>query len=160
MTAPALFDVGNGREWILTIPAPCAWLTANQLNNRHNRFSRSKLTKDWRTAAALAARAAGLPTGVGCIEVIGVARFLGRAPVRDRDNLRPTLKAVVDGLGPPRTWTRKGTTYHSPGHGLIADDDDKHLLRSDIRIGDPLPKATTRPDHLGLLMLTIQEIPR
>lgn len=154
-----LFDVGDGREWTLTIPAPCAWLTANQLNNRHNRFSRSSITKSWRTAGYHAAKAARLPTGLACIEVLGVARFLGRAPVRDRDNLRPTLKAVIDGFGPARTWTRKGATYHSPGYGLIADDDDKHLLRSDIRIGDPLPRHT-HPGHLGLLMLTIQEIPR
>lgn len=159
MTEP-LFDVGDGREWTLTIPAPCKWLTANRLNNRHNRFSRSKLTKEWRTAGYHAAKAAHLPTGLHCIEVIGVARFLGRAPVRDRDNLRPTLKAVIDGLGPPRTFTRQGKTFHSPGYGLIPDDNDKHLARSDIRIGDPLPKHTTRPGHLGLLMLTIQEIPR
>lgn len=158
MTSP-VFDVGDGREWTLTILAPCKWLTANQLNNKHNRIWRSTITKAWRAAAANAANAAGLPTGVHRIEVIAVARFLGRAPVRDRDNLRPTLKAVIDGLTPARTFTRQGKTFHSPGHGLIADDDDKHLVRSDIRIGDPLPKATTLPGHLGLLTLTIQEIP-
>lgn len=155
-----LFDVGDAREWTLTIPAPCAWLTANQLNNRHNRFKRADLTRHWRTAGWGAAKMADLPIGLHCIEVLGVARFLGRAPVRDRDNLRPTLKAVIDGLGPARTFNRQGKIYHSSGYGLIADDDDKHLLRSDIRIGDPLPKHSTLPGHLGLLMLTIQEIPR
>lgn len=160
MSEGTLFDVGDSREWTLTIPAPCKWLTANQLNGYHNRIWRSTITKAWRTAAADAARAAGLPTGVHCIEVVGVARFLGRAPVRDRDNLRPTLKAVIDGLTPPRTFTRQGKTFHNPGHGLIADDDDKHLARSDIRIGDPLPKHSTVPGHLGLLTLMIQEIPQ
>lgn len=146
------------REWTLTIAAPCAWLTANHINNRHNRYSRSALTKGWRTAGFEACGVAGLPTGLNVIDVAGVARFLGRAPVRDRDNLRPTLKAVIDGFGPARVWTRKGTTYHSPGYGLIPDDNDKHLADSRIHIGDPLSPLVYRPGHLGLLILTIKEI--
>jgi hypothetical protein len=149
----------TGRQWTLTILAPCPWLTANQLNNRHNRYSRSTLTKEWRTIAATLAGVGGLPTGLDYIAVDGLARFRGRPPVRDRDNLRPTLKAVIDGLGPARVWTRKGTTYRSPGHGLIPDDSDKYLARSDIHIGDPLP-TVTRPDHPGLLILTITELTR
>jgi len=148
------------RTWTLQIVAPCAWITANQLNNKHNRFSRSALTKTWRQVVVLHAVGEGLPTGLDYVRVDAVARFMGRAPVRDRDNLRPTLKAAIDGLTPERHFTRQGKNYHSPGYGLIPDDNDKHLAGSDIRIGDPLPKDIHAPGHPGLLILTITELTR
>lgn len=148
----------TGREWTVSVLAPCAWITANQLNNRHTRHTRSTLTRQWREAVVEWSKHAKLPTGLDCVRVDAVARFLGRAPVRDRDNLRPTLKAVIDGLTPQRVWARKGKWYVSPGYGLIPDDNDRHLAGSDIRIGDPL--RTSPPGHPGLLLLTITEVIR
>jgi crossover junction endodeoxyribonuclease RusA len=137
------------RTWTITISAPCAWLTAN---SRMHRMAEAKLIKQWRLASCLAARWAKLPTGLGRVRIDAVAHFRGRAPVRDTDNLRPTLKAVVDGLGPQRI-TKRGVV---PGHGLIADDDDGHLDGPHLVIGDKLPALTYgRP---GELVLTITEV--
>lgn len=146
------------RQWTISVLAPCDWITANQLNNRHTRFTRSALTKQWREAVVQWARHAKLPTGLDYIRVDAVARFLGRPPVRDRDNLRPTLKAAIDALTPQRVWARRGKYYVSPGCGLIPDDCDRHLAGSDIRIGDPL--RTSPPGHPGLLILNITEVTR
>lgn len=148
----------TAREWTIVIPAPCEWITANQLNNRHSRFSRSRLTLAWRTAACRLAAAANLPTGLDYVRIDAVAHFRGRAPVRDRDNLRPTVKACIDGLTPARTFTRKGTIYHSPGYGLIPDDNDRHLAGTDITIGERLPDRPYAP--VGELALIIREIER
>lgn len=137
------------RTWTITISAPCAWLTAN---SRMHRMAEAKLIKQWRLAACLAARWAKLPTGLDKVRIDAVAHFRGRAPVRDSDNLRPTLKAVIDGLGPQRL-NKRGVV---PGHGLIADDDDKHLDGPYLTIGEKLPALTYgRP---GELVLTITEV--
>lgn len=145
------------RVWTLTILAPCEWLLANR-NSAHQRFTRSRLTRLWRAAVVEVCRDGQLPTGLDVIGVDGLARFRGRPPVRDRENLRPTLKAAIDGLTAPRRYGK--ATTPAPGYGLIVDDSDKHLAPgTDIRIGEPLPK-TTIADHPGLLILTIREIAR
>lgn len=142
------------RTWTLTILAPCEWLTANR-NSAHMRWARSNLTRLWRQAVVDVCTQGQLPKGLDVISVDAIARFRGRPPVRDRENLRPTLKAAIDGLTRSR---RYGTaTTPVPGYGLIVDDNDKHLAPgTDIRIGEPLPK-TTIADHPGLLILTIRE---
>lgn len=152
-----------GRSWTLVILAPCEWITANKLNNRHNRFSRARLTLSWRLAIVECCRAGKLPSGppewVDYFRVDAIARFKGRPPVRDRDNLRPTLKAAIDGLTPARNVTRNGKTFNVPGWGLIPDDSDKYLAGCDIVIGEPLAR-TTQTDHPGLLYLTLTELVR
>jgi hypothetical protein len=143
------------RQWEITILAPATWLTANELNNRHNRFSRSTITKAWRKAACDAAARLRLPQDLDYVRIDAVARFPGRAPVRDRDNLRPTVKAAIDGLTPAKTFVRKGKLFHSPGYALIPDDNDRHLAATDIRI-ERSPSAAAQ----GELVLIITEVKR
>lgn len=137
------------RTWTITVVAPCPWLTAN---DRRHHMAQAALVKRWRTLAAQQARFQHLPTGLVRVRIDAVAHFRGRAPVRDTDNLRPTLKAVVDGLGPQRV-TPKGI---AAGYGLIADDDDKHLDGPYLVIGDKLPMSAYA--SAGELVLTITEL--
>jgi len=151
--------VATGRVWTLTILAPCDWLLANR-NSAHNRYSRSKLTRQWRQAVEDCCRLGGLPNGNNRLELITVeaaARFRGRPPVRDRNNLEPTLKACVDGMTPEKFITRDGRRIRVPGWGLIPDDSDKHIAKAAIAVGAPLPK-TVQADHPGLLIITIREL--
>jgi hypothetical protein len=82
----------------------------------------------------VACQQAKLPTGITPVRIHADVFYEGtRPPVRDRLNLAPTLKAIVDGLGPARDFTRKrpdGTekTYHTNGYGFLPDDSDKHVL--------------------------------
>ena len=157
MTVP-LFHIAPaaptaGREWTLIIAAPCPWLTANP--KRNNYYARSAQVRQWRQAGCDAGVKAGLPQGVDLVHFHGTARYHGHsAPVRDRDNLRPTLKAVIDGLTPPKTVTRKGKTYHYPGCSLLVDDNDRHVAGTDITL-ERVP-GTGRDE----LVLIIKEIIR
>lgn len=143
----------SAHSWTLTIPAPCDWLTANDRDDRRRRASR---IRSWRDAAAIYARQAKLPTGLERVRIDAVARFPGRARVRDASNLSDTLKAVVDGLGPARVGTGR-RSYAASGYGLIPDDDTKHLDGPYITIGEPLPVAQ-RFGSPGVLVLSIQEV--
>ena len=148
-----------GRVWTLMFLAPCEWILANR-NSAHNRFTRSKLTRQWRKAVVDCCREGDLPHGdtrLDLIKVAAVARFAGRAPVRDSENLRPTLKACVDGLTPSRLYRREGSETRVPGWGLIPDDNDRHLAAADIRLGEPLP-TFVRGQHPGLITITITEL--
>lgn len=149
MTAPEI----TARQWSLTIPAPCDWLTANDHDNRWQRASR---IRSWRDAAAIYARQAKLPTGLARVRIDAVARFPGRARVRDAANLAPTLKAAIDGLTPAKVGRGPKRSYAASGYGLIPDDDDKHLDGPYITIGEPLPVAQ-RFGTPGVLVLTIRE---
>lgn len=139
--------------WSLRIVAPCEFITAN---GSYHRYVRSRLVREWRNAAFASARADKLPTGLVRVRIDVVFRFRGPAPVRDRDNLRPTFKAVVDGLGPSRHFSRNGTRHHSKGYGLIPDDSDKHLEPGSFDIGEPIPNRGYGP--AGELHLTITEV--
>lgn len=146
------------RTWTLTIMAPCEWLTANKLNGRWDKYKRAKLTRTWRQTIVDCCRTGGLPNGGDRLELVSiaaVARFRGRPPVRDSENLRPTLKAAIDGLTPARRYGK--SEREAPGYGLIPDDNDKHLAWATIRLGDPLPK-TVQANHPGLLVITITEL--
>lgn len=139
------------REWTIVIPVPKGgWLTNNPRSNT-NKFGRGDLVKAWRQAAFDAASEAKLPTGLDYVEFHGEARSRGRNPVHDKNNLRATLKAAIDGLAAPM----KG----SPGYLLIPGDSDKHVRDEFIRLGPRLP---WRPEGhpIGELHLTIWEIER
>jgi hypothetical protein len=112
------------RTWTLTIPAPCDWLTANI--ERH-RFKRSKLVREWRQATVIACRAAKLPHNVTPVVAYGVAFYTGRRPVRDRLNLAPTFKAIIDALTPHAVKWRAGKPIVSIGYGFLPDDSDAHV---------------------------------
>lgn len=141
------------RVWRLAIAAPCLWLTAN---DRRHHLGQAPLVREWRGAAYLAAKAAHLPTGLLRVRIDVVAHFRGRPPVRDRANLSPTVKAVVDGLGPARSYKWRGRQITSVGYGLIPDDSDKHLDGPYLEIGAPL--AAQAFGSVGELMLTITEL--
>lgn len=140
------------RSWSITIVAPCEWLTMNKVLGTLHPMARSRIVAQWRRAACAAANVAMLPTGLDHVLIEPVAHFRGRAPVKEAPNLAPTIKACVDGLGPQRR-TKTGTT---PGHGLVSDDDDKHVTLAQTVIGDKLPAKPYAP--VGELVLTITEV--
>lgn len=145
------------RIWTLTIMAPCEWICANR-DTAHQWQSRSRLVRKWRQAVVDCCRAGDLPCGdnrLALIDVSAIARFRGKPPVHDSGNLRPTLKAVVDGLCPPRRYGR--SKRPAPGYGLIPDDRDKYVANDTIRLGERLPN-TVIADHPGLLIVTIREL--
>lgn len=119
-------------SYTVTVPFAGQWLTSNPKSTT-DRWGRSGAVKDWRVSVTLACRAAKLPKDLLVpVTIHAVCWYAGRSPVRDKINLAPTLKAVVDGLGPERRFTRtfRGNIRHyvSPGYGLLVDDDDKHVM--------------------------------
>jgi hypothetical protein len=91
------------------------------------------------------------------VEILAVAQFWGRPPVDDTENLRPTLKACVDGLGRTSQRTIKNKIHISPGYGLIDDDDIRHLGETRLRIGESLGPAKPY-GPTGRLTLTITAV--
>jgi hypothetical protein len=114
------------REWTLVFDMPCEWLTANI---DRDKYKRASLVKRIRAAVVKACEIEGLPKAVGPVTIHGIIHYTSKAsPVRDRLNLAPTIKALVDGMTPAKTYTRDGKTHHVPGYGFLADDSDKHVL--------------------------------
>lgn len=112
--------------YTITVPG-CGWLTANP-RSTGDRYGRASTIRAWREATVLVCRAAKLPTGITPVRIHAIAFYATpRAPVRDRLNLAPTIKAIVDGLGPARTITRNGVPFRSAGYGLVPDDSDEHV---------------------------------
>lgn len=148
-------DDDNASTWTVTVPARCRWMTSNKGNARSKggRMAIAHLTRQWRFNAYSAASLAKLPTGLDHVRMDFEARFRGPAPVRDRMNLYPTIKAVIDGLGPSRISAR---TPYAVGWGLIPDDDDTHLTMGDLRIGPKLP--TVPYGDAGQLVITITNL--
>lgn len=130
----------SARSWTITIPAPVAWLNANQ---RIDRRRVSPLTKEWRNAAHLYARAGKLPQ-LGKAHITATLRFRDRRR-RDPHNYYPTLKACIDGL---------------IDYGLLPDDSHEYLVGPDVRIGEvlPSPKKTRAWVPSGEVVLTIREV--
>lgn len=72
------------------------------MNDRHHWAVQGRYVKAWRTAAFVAARAAGLRDMPACVVTITL-------PVKDRrrrdpHNFTPTLKACIDGLVSAWVW--------------------------------------------------------
>lgn len=101
------------------------WITANQ---RLFWADRSRRTRAWRDYACDEARRRNLPM----LPLARVVCELHFADNRRRDpaNWSPTAKACIDGL---------------VDAGLFADDDHKHVIGPDMRIGDVVGKQ-----HRGL----------
>lgn len=127
----------TGTELHVWIPFAGEWLTAN----RSSRYRHG--ASDWRHATMLACRAAKLPLGITPVSLHLVFRYVGRRPpVRDRMNLYPTVKAIVDGLTPLRHSTRAGKPHTRGGYGLIPDDSDRHVAEIKWSLG---PTSTGQP---------------
>ena len=131
----------------LTIPAPAKWLSAN---GSYGRWERARHVKTWREATLVHARAARLPRGRGRVRIDAVLTFPTRRH-RDEHNYMPTLKAVIDGLGPDKSRvTKAGKHISAPGYGLIADDTPEHLEGPYIRFATETGSAA--------VALTIREV--
>lgn len=106
----------------IEIPAPCPWLN---LNHRTHWAVKAKLTKQWRNAAYVAARAANLPKGIDRVRIIA---YIHKTTNREYDahNLTSTAKAAVDGL---------------VDYGLVADDRNRYVIGPDMREGEKRPNC-------------------
>ena len=120
------------RTWEVAIPAPAAWIS---LNDRMHWAKKAALTKSWRLAASLAARKAGLPTGIPHVHITATVTKPSRRAF-DVHNLLPSLKAAIDGL---------------VDYGLVADDSTKYLTGPDMR-GNPDPG----PAAVGLTISALE----
>jgi hypothetical protein len=138
--------------WQVQIPVPVAvhgWLTSN---NRKEQMAQSRRVKAYRRAAADAGRRAGLPMEVSGVSLHFDCYYVtAMAPVRDRLNLEPTIKALTDGLGPERGFLRQGKPLWNPGCGFLVDDSDKHVLAQTWAL-----IRDDRPGALPYVVLTIR----
>lgn len=118
---------------VSVLAPPGGWLTANR---ERFRYTRARLVRDWRENTVAACTSARLPQGMPTpVRIVATIVWAGqRPPVRDRLNLAPTVKAVVDGLGPAVTITRGKRTYRTAGYGLLPDDSDQHVLDTTIAL--------------------------
>ena len=115
----------------LHIPAPCEWI--NQ-NDRLHWAVKARLTREWRNAAAWAAKDARLPRFTRQVRITAsVHKLHGRQ--YDAANWSVTAKAAVDGLRDA---------------GVLVDDSNKYVVGPDMRAGE---RATGR----AYLVLTIEE---
>lgn len=105
----------------LWVPAPLdsrgkpEWLNANQ---RMHWAPKNRITQAWRNATHYMARQAQLPS----MECAHITILVHKTNNRTYDvhNLMPTMKAAIDGL---------------IDHGLLPDDNNKHLTGPDLRVG-------------------------
>lgn len=102
------------RQWTVTIPAPAAWLSANQ---RHKRRP-DVIIRAWRDAGLVHARRVHLPK-LQRAHVLAHLCFPTKVR-RDVHNYYPTIKPMVDGL---------------VDYGLLPDDSDDYLTGPDLRPG-------------------------
>lgn len=144
---------GRRHQWRLEVYAPDEWLTANI--ERH-RQARSRKVRAWREATVAACHNARLPLGITPVNITAVVLHAGRAPVRDRLNLAPTLKAIVDGLTPARTFKRDGKTYTTAGYGFLPDDSDRHVTGPTWELERTHPQIIR--GAIGRVDLTITEV--
>jgi len=99
---------------------PLLWLNAN---HRPHWTVKSKVTKAWREAASSACQ--GLTGQVGRVHVVAYFHK-PRGGRYDAANLYPVAKACVDG---------------AVDSGLLAEDDNDHVVGPDPRAGEPRPDA-------------------
>lgn len=140
--------------WVVTVPTPGWWLTANNVSP--NRYAQGRRVKAWREVAYAAAKACRphLPTGLDRVRVDVLYRWAKR-PVLEVANLAPTLKAVIDGaIGPKRG--------QSVGYGVVVDDSDRHLAYGSYafeRVAVSPARAALDP-YAGEVVLTITDLSR
>ena len=122
------------RDFIMTVQGPPCLISSN---HRTHWATRALLTRQWREATHWAAKAARLPRGLDRVHIVAYVHPAKGGRLRDAHNVYPTGKACVDGL---------------VDYGLIADDDDAHLIGPDLRRG------ANRPVLTPALKLTITEL--
>lgn len=109
----------------LTIPAPAAWVSAN---DRPHWREKARRTAAWRAVTKLAARTASRePLRLPVAITVTVHRVSARKS--DATNLAPTAKACIDGL---------------VDAGWLPDDDDTRITSTTFVAGHPRkPPALT-----------------
>jgi crossover junction endodeoxyribonuclease RusA len=126
----------SSRSFTVTIPAPAAWMNANQ--RLHGRAAAGTV-RLWREAAAIYARKGKLPK-LGQVAITATLHFADRRR-RDAPNYYPTIKACIDGLV----------------DGEVLDDDaDGYVTELTIRPGEMVARRPVGPS--GALVLTIREV--
>lgn len=139
-----------GHRWRYPIVAPNPLLSMN--DNLKARRIRGDVG-EWREASYNAAAAAGLPKGVGRVQVTMTVHEPAGGGRHDRMNLGATAKPIIDGLSAPFRYTRTekfGTRtvkvpQEAPGWGLIPNDSDT-FLDDRLRRGAPAPVFLNDPD--------------
>lgn len=118
-------------RYVLTIPAPAAWIRSNQHNDAWR--TRHTLTRAWRDATAWHARR--LPKfGTGPVRIIATIHRDDKRTF-DLDGIAPTVKACIDGLRDA---------------GVLSDDNCRVVPELVLRAGDQWADAS--------LVLTIERI--
>lgn len=131
------------RRWELVLPYTKPPLT---LNSRPGNFhAHARIVKRLRVGAHTMATVCRMPKGLDHVRIT-LTYVPADTRTRDRSNLQPTLKALVDGLA-----LGKGKVK---GYGLVVDDDDSHVTER-IEIADKGPAFN---DVGSRLKLTIEEI--
>lgn len=106
----------------MPVPANAGWITLNQ---RSHWGAKSRLTKHYRQLGQVHALRMQLPR-MQLAHVVCELRFCTDAR-RDPHNWTPTAKAVLDGM---------------VDAGVFPDDDHKHIIGPDMRIGAKVPRGT------------------
>ena len=121
---------------VLTVPAPCAWIDANDRGMHWAK--KAKLTRQWRDATCWAARAARLPAFTTRVHITAtIHKVHGRT--YDAANWAPTAKAAVDGLRDA---------------GVLLEDDNRHVIGPDMRQGHRAPDGA----FLRLVIAPAEEV--
>ena len=125
-------------DFILTVTDPgVGYLNANE---RAHWTRRQHATKAWREAACWEARRRRAPR----LTLARIEAHVRWCDSRRRDlhNVAPTVKACVDGF---------------VDAGLLPDDDTKHLIGPDFRLGPPLRRGERLRIEFRVYDLTTEE---
>ncbi len=128
------------------VPFAGEWLTANPRSTQET-YRRAGVVRSWREMVVVACKKAHAPKSIEWpVRVHVIAYYIHHAPVRDSWNLAPTVKALVDGLTPFRTFVRRGRrgvqVVTFPGYGLLPDDSDTWVRATSV---DVVRSTTGRP---------------
>ena len=124
--------VQTDRSWRIEFPARQELLNCN---DRNHWSKAARITKQLRSDGFLLGKGAKLPK-LQRVLVEGVYEPPDRRK-RDAANLYPSFKAAIDGA--------------LVDTGCLPDDDSKHLIGPDMRLGEPYPG--------GRLVLIVHELP-
>lgn len=107
----------------LTFLAPAPYLNANDSGHWAPRAERVRI---WR--AHVAHQASRYDPAITSWPVDVFVRLdVPDKRRRDPANYAPTLKVLIDSLGPARTYTAKGKLVHNPGAGWWPDDTPEYV---------------------------------
>lgn len=125
------------RTWTIEVPAPAPWLTANK---RRRHWHETEDRNAWKAATIRHAMRHKLPRKLLRVHITALLRFRTNAK-RDPNNWNPTTKAMVDAL---------------VQYGLVVDDNARHVVGPDHRLGEKLPAMRYGP--VGHVVLVISEL--